>query len=82
VDDEALKHMKNLISRPIEERRKSHFYSTQLRAALMKPLHEKQISLLRKWRQEKEKGSTAAEGIQIEIMLTINAIAGAMRSTG
>lgn len=78
----AKKHLSELIGRSIEERRKSHFHSTQLRAAMMKPLHEKQIGLLKKWRKEKEDGSPEAEKTQIEIMLTINAIAGAMRATG
>ncbi len=76
------KHLSDLIGRSIEERRKNHFYSTQLRAALMKPLHLKQIELLKKWRREKEEGAKEADKTQIEIMLTMNAIAGAMRSTG
>lgn len=77
------KHLTELMSKNIEERRKSHYHSTQLRAALMKPLHERQISLLRTWRDQLKNEEVAeAERTQIEIMLTINAIAGAMRSTG
>jgi phosphoenolpyruvate carboxylase len=78
----ARKHMDNLISRPLEVRRKNHFYSTRLRSALMAPLHRKQIALLARWRREKLDGSGAAEATQIELMLTINAIAGAMKNTG
>lgn len=76
------KHLAELIGTAIEERRRNHFHSTRLRASLMKPLHEKQIGLLKKWRQEKAEESANAEQTQVEIMLTINAIAGAMRATG
>jgi phosphoenolpyruvate carboxylase len=76
------KHLTQLIERPFSERRKNHYHSSQLRASIMNPLHEKQIKLLKKWRQEKAANDPAAEHTQIEIMLTINAIAGAMRSTG
>ncbi|MEM9895163.1 MAG: phosphoenolpyruvate carboxylase [Bacteroidota bacterium] len=78
----AKHHLNDLIGQPLEKRRVNHYHSTQLRAALMKPLHLKQIQLLKKWRKEKSTGSAKAEKTQIEIMLTINAIAGAMRSTG
>jgi phosphoenolpyruvate carboxylase len=78
----AKNHMADLIGKPLQERRKNHYHSTQLRAALMRPLHLKQIQLLQKWRREKAEGSAAAEQTQLEIMLTINAIAGAMKSTG
>ncbi len=76
------KHLAELIKKGVEQRRKSHFHSTKLRASLMKPLHKRQIDLLKKWRKQKADGSPEAEKTQIEIMLTINAIAGAMRSTG
>ncbi len=76
------KHLSEMIDRPFAERRKNHYHSSQLRAAMMNPLHEKQIRLLKMWRSEKATGDPAAEKTQIEVMLTINAIAGAMRSTG
>ncbi|MCV9385819.1 phosphoenolpyruvate carboxylase [Reichenbachiella ulvae] len=73
----------DLLGEGIEERRKNHYYSNFLRAPLMKHLHEKQIQLLKKWRKQKEEGKTEeASGTQIELMLTINAIASAMRNTG
>ena len=75
-------HLGQLIGRSFAERRKSHYHSSQLRAAIMKPLHEKQIGLLRTWRKEKAENDPHAERTQLEIMLTINAIAGAMRTTG
>jgi phosphoenolpyruvate carboxylase len=82
----ARKHMGKLISRPAEERRQNHFYSTRLRSELMAPLHRRQIALLGQWRREKGEGAEesqkAAEKTQIELMLTINALAGAMKNTG
>ena len=75
-------HLENLIERPIDERRKNHYYSNLLRASLMKPLHEKQVSLLKSWRSMKANGDKNTEEIQVELLLTINALSGAMRNTG
>lgn len=76
------KHLQVLLGKGIEERRKNHFYSSQLRASLMRYLHKKQISLLKKWREEKASENLNAGRTQIELMLTINALASAMRNTG
>ncbi|MDE3741729.1 phosphoenolpyruvate carboxylase [Maribacter polysaccharolyticus] len=75
-------HMDDLTGKPIEERRQDLYHSTQLRAPLMDSLHKKQIELLGKWRVEKSENPEAAQKTQIELMLTINAIAGAIRNTG
>jgi phosphoenolpyruvate carboxylase len=70
----------DLLEDGIEKRRKNHYYSNFLRAPLMKHLHEKQVDLLRKWRSaDSEEGG---KQYQIELLLTINAIASAMRNTG
>ena len=74
-------HLALLFGRKFEERRRNHFYSNQLRSLLMETLHKEQISLLTKWRKEKEEGKPA-EKTQVELLLTINAIAGANRNTG
>ncbi len=79
--DLAQKHMSFLLRRSFQERRKNHYYSNQLRAVLMESLHYEQIALLKKWRAQKENGQPS-EQIQIELLLTINAIAGANRNTG
>ncbi|WP_258097098.1 phosphoenolpyruvate carboxylase [Marinoscillum pacificum] len=71
-----------LLERGIEERRKNHFYSNQLRASLMATLHKQQVELLDKWRTEKAKNDPEAEKTQVQLMLTINGIASAMRNTG
>lgn len=73
--------MNELISKPIEERRPEYHYSSIFRTSIMKDLHAKQVSLLRKWREEKKEGN--GEGSTLTALLTsINAIAGAMGSTG
>ncbi len=77
----AKKHMGVLLERSFKERRMNHFYSNQLRAVLMETLHLEQIDLLKKWRDEKNKG-TPSEKTQIELLLTINALASANRNTG
>ncbi|MEM0940984.1 MAG: phosphoenolpyruvate carboxylase [Bacteroidota bacterium] len=75
-------HLENLIEKSIRERRKNHYYSNLLRASLMKPLHEKQVSLLRNWRDMKSNGDENTARTQVELLLTINALSGAMRNTG
>ncbi|MFH2132337.1 MAG: phosphoenolpyruvate carboxylase, partial [bacterium] len=67
---------------PFQERRLYHFYSSRLRAEALKPLHLKQVSLLRNWRQSRAPGKSDEEALLFELRLTINAIAGALRATG
>jgi len=68
---------------PFEKRRKNHHFSNILRASAMKSLHLNQVYLLRKWRGEKEAGDMqAADKTLLNLLLTVNAIASAMRSTG
>lgn len=71
----------DLLGEGIEERRVNHYYSNHLRAPLMVHLHEKQIDLLGQWRKAKANGENV-DVLQRELMLTINAIASAMRNTG
>ncbi len=75
-------HLINLLGIDIKQRRKNHFYSNVLRASVMDHLHEKQVLLLKKWREEKSENNAESEKTQIELMLTINAIASANRNTG
>ncbi|MCB0646079.1 MAG: phosphoenolpyruvate carboxylase [Saprospiraceae bacterium] len=75
--------LESLLQNPIEVRRKNHFYSNMLRASTMTVLHHKQINLLKKWRNEKQiEMNEEADQTLISLLMTINAIAGAMRSTG
>lgn len=74
--------LNDLLEVDIDKRRKNHFYSNQLRASLMVHLHKQQVKLLGRWRAEKAAKSKQADATQTELMLTINAIASAMRNTG
>ena len=47
----------------------------------MHPIHAKQIHLLKSWRKEKSESRESSD-LQTELMLTINALAGALRNTG
>jgi len=68
---------------PLVERRKNHYYSTLLRAEAMVPLHEHQIHLLCKWREcIEENNNQEADKVLIELLRSINAIAGAIGFTG
>ena len=75
--------MQDLLGEPIEGRRRQHYYSNLLRASILNHLHRKQIALLRQWRQEKKFNETEkAEESLMSLLMTINAIAGALRNTG
>ena len=76
----AREYMEDLLDKSFKQRRKNHFYSTQLRASLMDILHRKQVELLKNWRNAKSRNQS--EEIQMDLLLTINAIAGANRNTG
>lgn len=78
----ARRHLATIQNRPIEERRKNHHFSNLLRASLMRPLHEKQVQLLHEWRKHQSGGNAPDDAIQTELLLTINALSGAMRNTG
>ena len=69
-------HLHELLGRPFEERRTNHHYSSLLRANVMRELHQVQVAWLKKWRAEK------SDKTQVELLLTINALASASGSTG
>lgn len=81
---EKLRRMMGLlIQRPMEERRKNHFYSTMLRAEPLERLHHYQILLLKQWRKQKAGGNSQdAETTLVELLKSINAIANAIGNTG
>ncbi|BDD04833.1 phosphoenolpyruvate carboxylase [Aureibacter tunicatorum] len=71
-----------LFKRPIEERRPNHYYSNQLRAQALNLLNDRQVELLKQWRDETANEDPRSEETLQEILLLINAIAGALRNTG
>ena len=59
----------------------NHFIS--MRAEGLTALHHLQIDLLKKWRNHKKSGrEEEAEAMLPELLLTVNAIASGLRSTG
>ncbi|MBX2842060.1 MAG: phosphoenolpyruvate carboxylase, partial [Flammeovirgaceae bacterium] len=77
------KMLDSLLEAPFDKRRKNHYYSNLVRASAMKGMHFHQIELLKKWRAQKNIGDIeAAESILLNLLLTVNAIASAMRNTG
>jgi phosphoenolpyruvate carboxylase len=48
----------------------------------MEVIHNKQIDLLKKWRKLSTEEQQQEGELQIQLMLSINAIASAMRNTG
>jgi phosphoenolpyruvate carboxylase len=71
-----------LLGRSFAERRPKEYYSAQLRTGLLGKLHERQIELLKQWRAQREDQPEAAAATHTDLMLTINAIAGALGATG
>ena len=75
--------MLDLLGSPISKRRLNHYYSTQLRAEALLPLHKEQVLLLRSWRKELKAGnSKKAELVLQNLLRSVNAIANAMGTTG
>lgn len=65
------------------ERRPRMLKTLQLRADALKVLHRQQIALLRQWRERNASGdSQSAEEMLPELLLSINAIASGLRTTG
>ena len=75
--------MFDLLAKPIRERRQNHYFSTQLRAEALLPLHRQQVNLLRQWRKVQQNGNIKKqEQILNSLLHSINAIANAMGTTG
>jgi phosphoenolpyruvate carboxylase len=73
-----------LFNKSFEDRRSHHYYSNNLRADALKDLHFAQLALLVKWREAKAKNpeSDESKNLLSQLLLTVNAIAGALRITG
>jgi phosphoenolpyruvate carboxylase len=75
-------YMSELITRPMEVRRKNHFYSTLLRAEALNILHRYQVETLDAWRNSNEKETSQKEDLLKQLLMSVNAIANAMGTTG
>jgi phosphoenolpyruvate carboxylase len=75
--------MLDLLDLPISQRRVNHHLSTRLRAEALLPLHQEQVHLLGLWRQAQKKGENSRAGQLLQdLLLSVNAIASAMGTTG
>ncbi len=74
--------MQELLGRPMEMRRKNHFYSTALRAEALDILHKNQINNLKHWRQNNLGSEAEKEKKLSELLISVNAISNAMGTTG
>jgi len=74
--------MKELLGRPMKERRKNHYYSTNLRAEALDILHRKQVKQLRQWRNNGDEHPEEKEELLNQLLISVNAIANAMGTTG
>jgi phosphoenolpyruvate carboxylase len=73
--------MRELLGRPMEVRRKNHFYSTALRAEALELLHNNQIENLKQWRRT-DISPVEKERLLNQLLISVNAIANAMGTTG
>jgi len=81
--DRTKKTVANVFGRPSHERRPRFARSTGRRSDALEVLHRRQIALLKDWRhQVADNRSDAAETTLIDLLQTVNAIAGGLRTTG
>jgi phosphoenolpyruvate carboxylase len=68
---------------PLAERRPRMVFTFQLRAQGLEALHRQQIAGLRRWRALKAASDqTSADALLPTLLLTVNAIASGLRTTG
>ena len=71
-----------LYAGPLEERRAKIQKSIELRRNGLRSLHRQQLDLLPKWRGLKAEGDDEAEKLLVPLLITVNAIASGLRTTG
>ncbi|MBN2635782.1 MAG: phosphoenolpyruvate carboxylase [Prolixibacteraceae bacterium] len=74
--------MKDLLEKPVYERRKNHYYSTGLRAEALNVLHKKQVKQLYRWRNYSQNEKITRKELLNQLLISVNAIANAMGTTG
>ena len=76
-------HLTQLFGKPLPVRRPRMAKTLAIREAPLRVLHHRQISLLREWRACNQADRTAdAEALLPDLLLSINAIASGLRTTG
>ena len=74
--------LKKVFGGSFEERRPRMAKTLALRAEALSFLHEHQIAILKEWRQAREINPAQAEKLLPQVLLSINAIASGLRTTG
>jgi len=86
IEEEYLRSQKYIVKifgKPIEERRPRFWKTLQLRAEPLRVLHLQQVGLLQAWRKLLADGiEDEAEIMLPELLLSVNAIASGLRTTG
>ncbi len=76
------RYMGELLGKPIKERRRNHYYSTVLRAEALRVLHQNQINYLKEWRRLSSDEPEKKAALLNQLLISVNAIANAMGTTG
>jgi phosphoenolpyruvate carboxylase len=74
--------LRDLFGAPAAERRPRLVKAIAIRRHALTRLHREQIALLRAWREAREAGSDDADRLLAELLVTVNAIAGGLKTTG
>ena len=74
--------LEKIRGRPMSARRPRMLKTLELRAEALRILHLQEISLLRRWRKLRATDEAAAEAMLPDLLLSINAIASGLRTTG
>ncbi len=80
--DKTHEMMSELFGGSLEVRRPRMLKTLGLRANALRVLHEQQIQALSEWRKAKAAGSKDTEKLLPKVLLSINAIASGLRTTG
>ena len=78
--DRTRRMLKTIFGGPLEERRPRLGHLLALRDEGLQTLHRQQIDLLRQWRAEDD--DAESEALLLKVLLTVNAIASGLRTTG
>lgn len=74
--------MTEIFGGSLESRRPRMIKTLQLRAGALRTLHRQQIEVLKKWRAARAAGSPEAAELLPKVLLSVNAIASGLRTTG
>ena len=81
--DRTKELLSSLFESPAETRRPRMFRTLSFRSSGLKSLHLLQVKLLKEWRQNlQDQNSSSANELLMELLLSINAIASGLRTTG